>query len=57
MDDGRTAKRLLEGKPRRWGGATYKKVDGLCWIRPEEYGHTNMENKSFGQNKMGTCQQ
>ena len=38
------------------GGTTYKKVDRLCWIKPEEYGHKNMENKSFGQNKMGTCQ-
>jgi len=56
-DDTRTVTRLLEGKPERWEGTTYKKVDRLCWITPEEYGHKNMQNKTFGQNKMGTCQQ
>ena len=37
------------------GENPFDKVDGLCWITPEENGHKNMENKTFEQNKMGTC--
>jgi hypothetical protein len=58
-DHARTVKRVTGRQTRKImeGGNTYKKADGLCWIRPEECRHKNKENKSFGQNEMGTCQQ
>ena len=53
----RTVKKLLESKP---GGGRKKgrpviKVDGWCQIGLDGCGCGNVENKSFGQNRMGIC--
>jgi hypothetical protein len=54
-----TVKKLIEGKTRRRenGRPRLRWMDGCCRIGLKEYGCKMMENKGYGQNRIGVCRE